>query len=100
MTELMASLRQLVAAESHALAGAATMQAAEGALARADPHDVIAACVRHYQQLFECPKLEGVISSMNRVCEAAERMVARLRRLDEVLPRYQRMASQLYELLR
>ncbi|KAL6756451.1 hypothetical protein V8C86DRAFT_73358 [Haematococcus lacustris] len=198
--ELMASLRQLVAAESHALAGAATMQAAEGALARADPHDVIAACVRHYQQLFECPKLEGVISSMNRVymtlseqrnfvrglgsqlglpqdtttaacaaavqgtlaraqavisaapphatgaapqpaqlqqqqrppqhqqhevagreeweetsrkllvifhvqsmqqvCEAAERMVARLRRFDEVLPRYQRMASQLYELLR
>ncbi|GFH28230.1 uncharacterized protein HaLaN_26686, partial [Haematococcus lacustris] len=37
---------------------------------------------------------------MQQVCEAAERMVARLRRLDEVLPRYQRMASQLYELLR
>ncbi len=30
----------------------------------------------------------------------AERLVGRLRRLDEVLPRYQRVASQLFELLR
>ncbi len=31
---------------------------------------------------------------------AAERLVARLRRLDEVLPRYQSVMSQLYEILR
>jgi hypothetical protein len=34
------------------------------------------------------------------VCEAGERLVARLQRLDVVLPRYQKVASQLYELLR
>lgn len=34
------------------------------------------------------------------ILEAAERLVNRLRRLDEVLPRYQLVASQLYELLR
>ena len=32
--------------------------------------------------------------------DAAERLVTRLLRLDEVLPRYQRLASQLYDLLR
>ncbi|EFJ49191.1 hypothetical protein VOLCADRAFT_117327 [Volvox carteri f. nagariensis] len=32
--------------------------------------------------------------------DAAEKMVARLKRLDEVLPRYQRLASQLFETLR
>ena len=33
-------------------------------------------------------------------CALVERLVGRLRRLDEVLPRYQRTASALYELLR
>ncbi|KAJ9515477.1 hypothetical protein QJQ45_016477 [Haematococcus lacustris] len=158
--ELMASLRQLVAAESHALAGAATMQvymtlseqrnfvrglgsqlglpqdtttaacaaAVQGTLARAQA--VISAAPPHatgaapqpaqLQQQQRAPqhqqhevagreeweetarKLLVIfhVQSMQQVCEAAERMVARLRRLDEVLPRYQRMASQLYELLR
>lgn len=32
--------------------------------------------------------------------DSAEKMVTRLKRLDDVLPRYQRMASQLFEVLR
>lgn len=34
------------------------------------------------------------------VVGSVERLVERLRRLDEVLPRYQRLATQLYEVLR
>lgn len=43
--------------------------------------------------------LFGVRSAAG-VAEAADKAVARLRRLDEVLPRYQRLASQLFEALR
>jgi hypothetical protein len=39
------SLRQLVAAEAHALAGAASMAAAESALATAQPSDILASTV-------------------------------------------------------
>ncbi len=37
---------------------------------------------------------------MSQLVGAAEKLVGRLRKLDEVLPRYQRVASQLYEMLR
>lgn len=60
-------MRQLVGAEASALASQAGMAAAEQLLAAAPPQDVLAATLRHFQQLFECPRLEGVAPAMNRV---------------------------------
>ena len=39
-------------------------------------------------------------STLRQAVVLAERLVGRLRRLDEVLPRYQGVASELFELLR
>ncbi len=64
-------MRQLVAAEAHALAGAAALSYASQALAAASPHDVLAGALRHFQQLFECPRLEGVVATMNKASALA-----------------------------
>jgi hypothetical protein len=67
MQDILLSIRQLVAVESHALAGAANMGAAVQALSQASPQDVLAGALRHFQHLFECPHLEGVVTTMNKV---------------------------------
>eukprot|EP00798_Chlamydomonas_sp_ICE-L_P019229 gene19229-25854_t len=188
--DLLTSVHQLVGVETHALTVRESLAAAEGMLS-SQPDAPICQAVRHFQKLFSCPKLEGVITAMNKVymtvteqrnmvrdladsvgcnlvmqrlrqvleapatagfggagaggqpasasslappdasqasvqaalgeevaallshlCStfsvqthpqlvgAAEKLVGRLRKLDEVLPRYQRMASQLYDMLR
>ncbi|KAL3157007.1 hypothetical protein ABBQ38_001260 [Trebouxia sp. C0009 RCD-2024] len=40
------------------------------------------------------------VASADQVLAQAEKVVARLKRLDEVMPNYQHVASQLYDLLR
>ncbi len=65
--ELVASVRQLVAVEAQALAGQAALGAAAAHLASAPPTDVLAATIRHFQKLFECPRLEGVVPTINKV---------------------------------
>jgi hypothetical protein len=51
------------------------------------------------QQCFAVRNALTIVSHLQAVT-LAERLVGRLRRLDSVLPRYQRVASQLFETLR
>jgi len=43
------------------------MAAAEAALASAAPEDVLAGALRHFQSLFGCSTLTGVVPAMNKV---------------------------------
>ena len=48
------------------------MAAAEAALASSPPEDVVAGALRHFQQLFNCPTLEGVVPTVNKVGDALQ----------------------------
>ena len=67
LQEVVAGVRQLVAVEAAALVGEAALGAAARLLKGAPPGDLLAAALRHFQQLFDCPQLEGVIPAMNKV---------------------------------
>jgi len=55
------------------LAGGTSMAAAEAALVSAAPSDSVAAALRHFQTLFGCSSLAGVVPTMNKVQERSMR---------------------------
>eukprot|EP00887_Chlorella_sp_A99_P002320 scaffold10.g2320.t1 len=72
---------QLVELESAALHSAEVIAAAEAALA-ADPAPLLHRIVRHFQELFGCPELGGVLPAMSRLAAAhaeAQAFLASLR---------------------
>ena len=67
--ELVPAVRQLVEFECSSLAAADTIAAAEGIVA-ADPDLLLHRIVAHFQHLFDCPSLEGILPALNQVLTA------------------------------
>ncbi|KAF5839020.1 hypothetical protein DUNSADRAFT_1797 [Dunaliella salina] len=65
--DLVAAVQQLVAVEAQMLMGSSSMAVAEAALASAKPEDVMAGALRHFQNLFGCDSLAGIVPAMNKV---------------------------------
>lgn len=66
MSELIPTVRQLVEHERNSLAAADTIAAAEQVVA-AEPDVLLHRIVGHFQHLFSCPRLEGVLPALNQV---------------------------------
>ena len=67
--ELVPAVRQLVEHERNSLAAADTIAAAEHVVA-SQPDVLLHRIVAHFQHLFSCPRLEGVLPALNQVTAA------------------------------
>ena len=66
LEELVPAVRHLVEYERNSLAAADTIAAAEGVVA-AQPDVLLHRIVAQFQHLFDCPRLEGVLPTLNQV---------------------------------
>ena len=64
--ELVPAVQQLVEHERNSLAAADTIAAAEQVVA-SQPDVLLHRIVAHFQHLFSCPRLEGVLPALNQV---------------------------------
>jgi fructose-1-phosphate kinase PfkB-like protein len=62
---MVAAVKQLVAHERKSLQAADTIAAAEQLVGAGDT--LLARVVAHFQHLFDCPRLEGVLPAINQV---------------------------------
>ncbi|KIY94293.1 hypothetical protein MNEG_13670 [Monoraphidium neglectum] len=119
--QLVAEVEELVSAEASAMAAHEVLAAAEGLMADR-PEGLLQKLLGHAQKLLDCPDLEGVIPALNRLYVSHSELsnlfrslssllalpadagpaaaVGAIRQLVAAAGRYQRLAAQLFEVLR